>query len=306
MASTPSTAVTPRRRVPRPVRWILAAFALAAVVVVAGLFSLRASDDRDPSTVPAATGVPRAPAATPSPPSRAPPRRSRSCRRASPPGRTTPRPARCSASRTCSAPARPATPPSTPAPTPSSAQALQLDPEEFNAILGQGSLALSRHDFRGALALGEQALALSQGGSQSAPRDHRRRAGRARPLPRGVRDVRPSGPPAPEPRRVRPPVLRLRAAGRPGARDRPHAPGRAGRLGQPREHAVDAHPARPPAERQGRIDEAEAEYRQALATSRTTRVRRPASARSPSRTATSQPPSSGTSRPPTTCRCPRS
>ena len=60
------------------------------------------------------------------------------------------------------------------------------------------------------------------GGSAERARDRRRRADRARPLPPGLRDVRPAGPPAPVPRRVRPPVLRLRAAGRPGARDRAH------------------------------------------------------------------------------------
>lgn len=42
-------------------------------------------------------------------------------------------------------------------------QAARLDPQDPDAVLGQGSVALSRHDFRRALALGERALALSHG-----------------------------------------------------------------------------------------------------------------------------------------------
>jgi tetratricopeptide (TPR) repeat protein len=40
-------------------------------------------------------------------------------------------------------------------------QALRLDPENFTATSGLGSLALARHDFRGALALGEQAARIN-------------------------------------------------------------------------------------------------------------------------------------------------
>jgi tetratricopeptide (TPR) repeat protein len=42
-------------------------------------------------------------------------------------------------------------------------QALRLDPRDFTATSGLGSLALARHDFRRALALGEQAARLSPG-----------------------------------------------------------------------------------------------------------------------------------------------
>jgi tetratricopeptide (TPR) repeat protein len=41
------------------------------------------------------------------------------------------------------------------------AEALKHDPHQFEAILGQGSLALARHDFAGALRWGEHALALN-------------------------------------------------------------------------------------------------------------------------------------------------
>lgn len=40
-------------------------------------------------------------------------------------------------------------------------QALRLDPENFTATSGLGSLALARHDFRGGLALGEQAARIN-------------------------------------------------------------------------------------------------------------------------------------------------
>jgi tetratricopeptide (TPR) repeat protein len=40
-------------------------------------------------------------------------------------------------------------------------QAVRLDPENFTATSGLGSLALARHDFRGALALGEQAARIN-------------------------------------------------------------------------------------------------------------------------------------------------
>jgi tetratricopeptide (TPR) repeat protein len=41
------------------------------------------------------------------------------------------------------------------------AEALKRDPQQFEAILGRGSLALARHDFTEALRWGEQALALN-------------------------------------------------------------------------------------------------------------------------------------------------
>src|SRR5262249_48175155 len=40
-------------------------------------------------------------------------------------------------------------------------RALRLDPTNFTATTGLGSLALARHDFRGALALGERAQGIS-------------------------------------------------------------------------------------------------------------------------------------------------
>jgi tetratricopeptide (TPR) repeat protein len=42
-------------------------------------------------------------------------------------------------------------------------QALRLDPRDFTAISGLGSVALARHDFRHALALGEQAARINPG-----------------------------------------------------------------------------------------------------------------------------------------------
>jgi tetratricopeptide (TPR) repeat protein len=42
-------------------------------------------------------------------------------------------------------------------------QALRLDPNQFTATTGLGSLALARHDFRGGLALGERAARISPG-----------------------------------------------------------------------------------------------------------------------------------------------
>jgi tetratricopeptide (TPR) repeat protein len=168
MASTPSTAVTPRRRLPRALRWTLAALALAAVVVVAGLFSLRASDDREPVSAPAATGVPvraggDALSAVTGTAKTLEELQARVAARPDDPE------ARALLGIAYLQRARETSDPSfyTKADT-LLAQARQLDPDEFNAILGQGSLALSRHDFRGALALGERALALSAGGSQSA------------------------------------------------------------------------------------------------------------------------------------------
>ena len=60
-------------------------------------------------------------------------------------------------------------------------QALRLDPRDFTATSGLGSLALARHDFRRALALGEQAARISPGVARNYGVD-RRCSDRARPL----------------------------------------------------------------------------------------------------------------------------
>ena len=68
-------------------------------------------------------------------------------------------------------------------------RALALDSKDYLAVGGLGSLALSRHRFRDALALGEQATELEQVLGPDVRRD-RRRLRRARPLPRGLRGLR--------------------------------------------------------------------------------------------------------------------
>ncbi len=93
-------------------------------------------------------------------------------------------------------------------------RALHLAPGNLDATLGLGSLALSRHDFRGALRLGRQATAMTDGFSPAAKAivgDAEIELGRypARlPHDHGARHR------APVAGRVRPPVVRARAAGR--------------------------------------------------------------------------------------------
>lgn len=266
MASTPSTAVTPRRRLPRALRWTLAALALAAVVLVAGLFSLRASDDREPAAAPAGTGVPvraggDALSAVTGTAQTLEELQARVAARPDDPE------ARALLGIAYLQRARETSDPSFyPKADTLFAEARRLDPDEFNAILGQGSLALSRHDFRGALTLGERALGLSGGGSQSALAiigDAQVELGRypeafatfdrlARQRPNLVAYARQSY--AFELQGALDPAVDLmRQAVQAGSGSPENTQWTRIQLG----HLL---------ERQGRIDEAEAEYRQALAT----------------------------------------
>ena len=248
MATTPDILPAPtRRRLPRSLRVLLVAVALGLLVAVAGLFSLRAGDERVPPPVATGTGVPvRAggdalSAVTGTAKALGELQARVAARPDDPEARALLGVAYLQRARETSDPSF-----YTKADT-LFGQALALDPNEFDAILGQGSLALSRHEFATALTLGERALTLSQGGSQSALAivgDAQVELGR---YPQAFADLRPAARSAPEPGRLRTPVLRLRAPGRARAGHRSHAPGRRRRRGQPREHAVDAHPARPPA-----------------------------------------------------------
>ena len=87
---------------------------------------------------------------------------------------------------------------------------LSLRPKDATATLALGNLALIRHDFRGALALGREAHRRAPV-RRAAVRRRRRRAGRARPLSRRVRDVRPDGRAQAERRLVRASRVRPRA-----------------------------------------------------------------------------------------------
>ena len=89
-------------------------------------------------------------------------------------------------------------------------RALALDPKDSLAYSGLGSLALSRHRFREALALGEQAHALAPtiARNYGVIGDALVELGR---YPRGVRDVRPDEQAPPEPLLLRARLLRPRA-----------------------------------------------------------------------------------------------
>ena len=120
--------------------------------------------------------------------------------------------------------------------------ALGLAPRSPLTESGLGSLALSRHLFGEGLRWGRRAIA--DGGARARAERHpvplvrrrRRRAGRARPLRRGFRRVRPHGPARPGPRRLharllrprapRPPARRARADGRRRERGRNRAASR--------------------------------------------------------------------------------
>ena len=105
------------------------------------------------------------------------------------------------------------------------------------ATLGLGHLALIRHDFRDALALGRAARRLSPVSSRPVRR-HRRRPARARPVPRGVRGIRADGRAQAVARLVRADRLRARADRRPRRGDSPRCSSRSTRLR--------ARPSRPP------------------------------------------------------------
>ena len=60
-------------------------------------------------------------------------------------------------------------------------RALEIDHDNIEALIGQGTLALARHDFAGALEIGERALALNDSIARVYGVD-RRRAGGARQI----------------------------------------------------------------------------------------------------------------------------
>ena len=229
MLPHPAPTVTPRRRLPRTLR-SSAASRLAAVVVVAACFSLRVSDDASRARPGRHRRARRARRRRRSPPSPArAEERSRSCRprvAARPDDAEAQRPARHRLPAARPRDQRPVA--STPRRRAASGGARSSIPSSLDAILGAGlARALAPRLPRRAGPRPARPRACRGGGSPSALGDHRRRAGRARPLPRGLRDLRRLAEPAPGPRRLRPPVLRARAAGRPRARHRPHAAGRA-------------------------------------------------------------------------------
>ena len=291
MASTPSTAVTPRRRVPRPVRWLLAAFALAAVVVVAGLFSLRArlatrAPSRAAAGVPPRAGGDALSAVTGS----AKTLEELQARVAARPDDA--EAPRCSASRTSSARARPTTRPSTPGPTPCSRRRCTRP-----RAVQRACSARARWRSRATTSAAPWPLA-------SRPSPCRRAARRARSRSSATPRSSSAATPRPSRRSTAWPAS-ARTSSRTPASPTPSSC-RAAWSPRPISCARPCRPARAaPRTRSGRASSSATCWSARAASTRprrstarrsprfrTTRGRRPASARWPSRTATSQPPSS--------------
>ena len=96
-------------------------------------------------------------------------------------------------------------------------RASRLDPTDALAVIGLGSLALIRHDFRAALAIGRRAAA-PRPVERADVRPRRRCAARARPVRGCLPRVRAHGRAPSERRLVRAHRVRPRAARRPGRR----------------------------------------------------------------------------------------
>ena len=143
-----------------------AAVGAAACLVAGGLFAVRGGEARA-AAAPAAAPAVRAnvdPLTTVIGAAGQVP----SCRRRSRSGRTTRRWSRGSASPTCSGRARAATRATTPKADELLRRARTLEPSSLDAVVGLGSLALSRHEFHGALQLGQEAVSLTGGFSPAA------------------------------------------------------------------------------------------------------------------------------------------
>ena len=161
------------------------------------------------------------------------------------PGPSAQRPTHSAATPTSSACERPAMPPCTRARNAPSTAALRRDPRNVTAVIGAGTLALARHDFREGLRLGERALALAPATVRpyAVIVDAQIELGR---YDDAERSLAANGRPAPEPRLLRPRVLLPRADRRSARSGGGDVAGRLGWRRNPRERGVRAEPARRP------------------------------------------------------------
>ena len=147
---------------------------------------------------------------------------------------------------TTSWPARRPIRPTTTAPTMRSTSCISENPNDVEALIGQATIALARHQFADGLAIGQKALdAQPRHGSHL--RRHRRRAERARPLRRRGRQRRHDGAHAAGPELLQPRLLRARAARRHPGRHHRHGDRHRGGRTRGREHRLPARDPRQPA-----------------------------------------------------------
>ena len=208
----------------------IAAALLSFVAVFAVMRALSSSSSPAPSVAESSERRPQ-PACCPG---RRPSSGSARSRPRSGPAPTAPRTTPTSGSPTCRGCARPATRASTRRPRASCAGRCGSTRRASPRPAGSGSLALSRHDFRQGLALGERAQADQPLGRAQLRRD-RRRPDRARPLRRRRADPAALGQPRAGALLLRPRLLLPRAARGPARGAGGDAPGCFGRRREPRE-----------------------------------------------------------------------